>query len=163
MAKNHDMERRLLNWVRWLDGSGGIGLGFGVTHPMWQGVRVDGQHACESFIPTNSIEAEETNRAVLDLSIDLQDTVRSYYVGSLPLRVQAQNLGCGVSTIHNRIEQAHTRMAAWLTERATRAAAAWQAHDGAYQSARVAGLGAAAALVLPPAAKRARSKRGFTS
>lgn len=147
MAKDPHMERRLLNWQRWKEGAGDIGLGYG-NASMWNQVKVDVTPNRESVIPTNAIEAEETDRAVDALPLYLRDTVFTHYLSNVTIEVQAQRLGCGVSTVHSRIADAHRKLLVWFSDKTRRAAELRQQAEAVQEAARLVRLGSAAAIQL---------------
>ena len=157
MAKDRDMERRMLNWVRWREGSCSIGLGYG-SASIWNGIRVDGQRCRESVIPTDAVEAELTDQAVASLPAYLTATVEVYYLSDEGLAHKALVLGCGVSTVHARIADAHRKIAAWFSDRQRADADHRQRLEAAQRAHREVRMGAALSVELPPL--RVRSKRG---
>ena len=113
MARVDDVERRLLNWVRWRAGSGSGGMGF-ARSDMAAGPGRDGYR--ESVIPTVDCEAEETDRAVMALPSELRATVESFYLGRGTILDKANRLCCRVPTVYARIDRAHRVMQAWLAD-----------------------------------------------
>jgi hypothetical protein len=148
MARDDEIERRMLNWARWKTGSGNIGLGFGCAS-MWNSVRVDCAGSREAVIPTNAVEADQTDGAINTLPEFLRDTVHVMYLSDDPIRVKAQRLGCATSTVHSRVSDAHARILAWVAERERIAHAKREQLAQDHDRARLVALGAAAHVVLP--------------
>lgn len=158
MAKDRDMERRMLNWVRWREGSCSIGLGYG-SASIWHGVRVDGQRCSQSVIPTDAFEAEQTDQAVAALPAYLSATVEVYYLSDTTMEHKAKVLGCGVSTVHARIADAHRKIVAWFSDRQRVDAEHRQRQESIQRLAREVRMGAALAIELPPSSTRSKRVR----
>lgn len=156
MARNDEIERRMLNWARWKTGSGNIGLGYGRSS-MWNQVKVDCKGLRESVIPTNAIEADQTDVAINALPLFLRDTVCVMYLSDDPIREKAARLGCATSTVHSRVADAHNRILSWVAERERIAHARRESLAQDHERARLVSLGAAAHVVLP-AVKGKRKK-----
>ena len=148
MARDDEIERRMLNWARWKAGSGNIGLGYGCSS-MWNQVKVDCKGLRESVIPTNAIEADQTDVAINALPEFLRDTIRVVYLTDEPIKAKAARLGCATSTVHSRVADAHNRILSWVAERERIAHARRQALADDHERARLVSLGAAAHVVLP--------------
>lgn len=149
MARDPNIERRMLNWMRWRAGPGyGMGLGYG-SASIWGSVRVDCASSRESAIPTNAIEAEETDRAIKDLPLFLRETVSVMYLTDDPVPVKARALGCAVSTMHARVADAHRRIAIWVSDRQRHAQDDRAQVEAAQERARRASMGAALSIELP--------------
>lgn len=114
MARIEDIERRLNNWARWKLGDGSGGLGF--SSPSLE--REGGGYAYrEAVIPTVDCEAEETDRAVASLDEPLRGTVEEVYIGSGSMARKATALGVAERTVHERVWNAHRRLASWFGDR----------------------------------------------
>lgn len=122
MARDENVERRLLNWARWRSGAGDVGLGYG-NASMWNQVKVDVSPNRQSVIPTNAIEASQTDDAIKDLPIFLRATVLEVYLADDSVEAKARRLGCGVSTVHSRITEAHRLISIWFHDKASTAQA----------------------------------------
>lgn len=158
MRKDPHMERRMLNWVRWREGACSIGLGYG-SASIWNRIKVDGQGYREAVIPTDAVEAEQTERAVEALPAYLRATVHVYYLTDEPMERKAASLACGVSTVHARVADAHRRIVAWFSDR-QRADAEHRDREAAVQrAAREVRMGAALNVALPPASSRRARKK----
>lgn len=158
---HEDIERRLLNWSRWklTDGVGsGLGLGYGRVG-MWSSVVVDCGGRVESRVPTNAVEAGETDQAVEMLPVLLRDTVKVYWLTDHPVDVKARMLGCAVSTVHSRVREANVQLTALVGQRGRDQAMQRQALAQEQERLRLAGLGRAATVVIAPAKKARRQRK----
>lgn len=118
MARIDWVETRLLNWARWKAGGGSFSGDYAKVNWGAEGVR--GRYA-EVQIPTNAIEAGDTDAAVQALPGELRATVTEFYVGEGGEAQHLQQLQCTRSTMHARIERAHRLLAErWNTQRAAR-------------------------------------------
>jgi hypothetical protein len=107
MAKIDSIEARLLNWARWKMRAGGT--------LNYAGVRYDSVGSSsgyrEAVIPVVDCEADETDAAIRQLPVHLRDTLAAHYTGAfVDVPSQARVLGCSVSTVHARINDAHQRL-----------------------------------------------------
>lgn len=115
MARIEWIEFRLLNWQRWklTQGSGVLGFaGMNWTDPT--GVR---EPYAEAPIPTNEIEASETDTAVQRLPIELQRTVVEHYTGKGTMSDHLKRLAITRPTLYARIDQAHVLLARHFNDR----------------------------------------------
>lgn len=115
MRMLQDMDRRLLNWARYValmcDG-GRVGRA-GTEH------RVDGVGwDAPTVIPTGDAEAEETGRGVVTLRSELRAAVECWYLGAGGVAAKAQRLCCSESTLRERIGLAHRQLGQWLADKA---------------------------------------------
>lgn len=150
MARDPNIERRMLNWMRWKQGAGSIGLGYG-SASIWNRVQVDHSPNRASVVPTNAIEGDETNDAINALPQHLKETVHVFYLCDDRIELKARALGCGVSTVHARIGEAHRLITVWFSDK-TRAAAAHREREEAVQAAaRAARMAGAQQVVIAPA------------
>lgn len=106
MAKIEEIERRLQNWSRWRLTRGAGPLGFAAVSlgDPTVGVRTPFE---EAPIPTNAIEAGETDDAVRVLPSEIRRTVEVYYVEGRSERHRLALLCVGKATMHERIDRAH--------------------------------------------------------
>lgn len=114
MARDVEVDRRLLNWARWVHGRSG-----GYASPGAGGV-LSGSGYREATIPLWDCEAEETDRLVGRLEATLRQTVRVVYLegGGTVTQVAAAMLGLGsVQAVHERVGRAHRHLAHWIAER----------------------------------------------
>jgi DNA-directed RNA polymerase specialized sigma24 family protein len=109
MARDAQIEARLLRWAAWL--TVGDGSGFpvmSVIHPEWQ-------PPSPGVTPTlkvgASTDVRQTHRAIAKLSLRLRNTLIVHYVHRSPLADQAALLGCEVSTVIARVASAHRPLA----------------------------------------------------
>lgn len=110
MAKIEAMETRLLNWARWVLTKGGGVLGFASVNLAKAAMGITREPYAEAPIPTNAIEASETDDAIAKLPSQLRETVVSHYVGRGTLDERLRKLCCAKSTYHERIDRAHRLM-----------------------------------------------------
>lgn len=114
MARIEWVEFRLQNWARWKAGAGDSPLGYATTS-LTESVRSGYR---ESPVPTNAVEAAETDTAVRALHpAELGRTLVCYYCDGGTYRDKVRALGCSVATMYSRIDQAHQQLARALTER----------------------------------------------
>lgn len=108
MARDHDMERRLLNWARWALAKGG-GVN-GVASVNWDKL-ADGDTGRSGYItatvPIEGIEASETHDAIKRLPSELRATVECHYLGNGTVREKLARLHCSERLLYHRIERAH--------------------------------------------------------
>jgi hypothetical protein len=130
MARIDWVHTRLLNWQRWKLTQGSGVLGYSAMR--WQEpLRVLEPYA-EAPVPTNAIEASETDDAVQRLPGVLLATVRVHYLGKIDPgnkrernaageRDQLHKLCIAKSTLHARIGMAHKLLAEHFNARRERA------------------------------------------
>lgn len=129
MARIEWIEQRLLNWQRWRLTQGSGVLGYAASRPGPEGVVVRDPYA-ETPIPTNEIEASDTDDAVQRLHPgELKAAILVRYLGKLEPgnkreriatceKDQLAKLAIGRSTLYARIERAQRLLAAHFTARA---------------------------------------------
>jgi DNA-directed RNA polymerase specialized sigma24 family protein len=116
MARDTDIERRLINWADWLAGLRSRGLGYATANAAAE--RVDGEgYDAPSRNPVFDDEAEITDQAVKALQDDLRRTVVLVYTGPGGIKRIAKQLGIVEVSVHARISAAHYRIKVWLSER----------------------------------------------
>lgn len=122
MARNEEMERRLLNWARWRLTQGGGPLGYAAVNleTAETGVRTPYE---DVPVPTSGIEASETEDSVRRLPSELKRTVEVHYLDGGNERRRLAKLCIGKSTLHARIERAHRLLAEHFAARSDRAKA----------------------------------------
>jgi hypothetical protein len=110
MARIDWIEQRLQNWARWslMRGSGVLGYSAVDLSNPTPGIR---DPYAQAPIPTNEIEASETDDAVQRLPGELKITVIEAYVGTGGLRQKLARLCCAERTLHDRIDRAHRLLA----------------------------------------------------
>jgi len=111
MARIEWIETRLLNWARWRLTKGGGVLGFAAVNLEKAMIGVREPYA-DAPIPTNAIEAGETDDAIARLPSSLKVTVESHYIGRGSLEQRMRKLCCCKSTYYARIDQAHLALSA---------------------------------------------------
>ena len=117
MARIDWIEYRLLNWARWKLQADRNPLGHATVN--LQVPVVDGGSGYDDApIPTNAIEAGETDAAIKRLQPpELARTLNVYYVGGGTIKRMCVQLGCAEATLHSRIERAHQQLARYFSER----------------------------------------------
>ena len=145
MARLEWVHYRLLNWQRWMltQGSGVLGYaGMKWAEP----VKVLEPYA-EAPVPTNAIEASETNDAVQRLPGELKATVFVHYLGKLDPGAKRERYAAGErdqlaklciakSTLHARIERAHRLLAEHFNDKAERGRVERSRVEGTIDAAR---------------------------
>lgn len=115
-SKIEDIERRLLNWVRWKAGAGVGGLGYASVN-MLAALGGSSRGAHDPIpIPTMAIEAEETDRAVMALPSELRRTVEVVYLGRGGAPEHARALAVSAVTVRARVCRAHKAISNWLAD-----------------------------------------------
>lgn len=121
MARIEWIEMRLLNWARWrlMQGSGPLGYAaVDLTDPT---AMVQRDPYTDAPVPTNAIEAGETEEGIRSLEEDLRAAVLAWYLRTDGLRGALRQTGISESTLHQRIDRAHRRLADWINDRQERA------------------------------------------
>lgn len=113
MAKDDQMHQRLLEWAQ------AVTVGDGSGYPTMSVLHEDWQPPSPGVTPSMKSSphstVRQTHRLIGNFSARLQDTVTLFYCfPGLPLADQAERLGCGVSALHKRIDQAHSFMRAMV-------------------------------------------------
>lgn len=111
-----DMNRRLLNWARyvWMMQSGGRVAGGGGVEE-----RVDGEGwDAPTVVPTDDNEAEETHAGVMALPGELRAAVECWYLGAGGVKQKAHRLCVSETTLKERIGLAHRHLGQWLSDKA---------------------------------------------
>ena len=108
MARNDEIERRLLNWARWVHARGGGVNGYAGVN--WSQL-ADGDTGRDGYItatvPIEGIEASETHDAVQRLPPELRATVEAHYLSSATLKEKLAWLYITERALHQRIDRAH--------------------------------------------------------
>lgn len=111
MARDNEMERRLLNWARWALAKGSGVNGFAGVD--WNDL-ADGDTGRDGYItatiPIASIEASETHDAVKRLPSELRATVETHYLANYPLAEKMSRLHISKTAYYQRIERAHRQL-----------------------------------------------------
>jgi hypothetical protein len=114
MRMLEDMDRRLLNWARylWMMKSGGR-----MASPSFE-ARVDGEGwDAPTVIPTDDAEAEETHAGVMRMPSELRATTECWYLGTGGVEQKCGRLCVSETTLRERIGRAHRWLAQWLSDR----------------------------------------------
>lgn len=152
MARIPEIERRLLNWARWRAGPR-IGSA-GYTE------RVDGEGwDAPTVIPTDSAEAEETEKAVQQLEPTLRKAVIDVYTGSGDIASKARLAGIAVATLHARVERAHKLLQRVFDDARAAAEAQRQRVEALQATARPPSIFASSAAAPAPGAQPAPRSR----
>lgn len=109
-----DIERRLQNWGRWKHGAGAGGLGYARVNLMEP--TVDCDRDVDTVVPTNEVEAEQTDRVVMTLASELRATVEVYYVLGGTVARKAQRLAVAEATVYARVKKAKVQVSRKLSE-----------------------------------------------
>jgi hypothetical protein len=119
MARIEWVHFRLLNWSRWMltQGMGPLGYaGVDLTDPTPSELAPYEQ----APVPTNAIEASDTNEAVHKLPGELKATVLEHYTGKGTQADHVKRLVCSRATLYARIERAHRLLAEHFNARRDR-------------------------------------------
>lgn len=118
MARIDWVRDRLEEWARWSAQSDGGGLGYPSQCAF---VRLGGSGGQrESVIPTNSINAAETDRAVSSLQLSqshLYLVLKLHYAKGLPRDRVARQMCRAESTIKRNLEDADHALARWFDDK----------------------------------------------
>jgi DNA-directed RNA polymerase specialized sigma24 family protein len=108
MARIDDVERRLLNWARWLLGGRSGGLGYATVS--YGAVGADSSKFREAVIPTSEAEAVDTDDAVKQLANELRQVVWLHYREGQSVASLSVRICCSVATVYNRLDRAHRQL-----------------------------------------------------
>lgn len=115
MARDPEIERKLLQWAAWRErqGTGSGVLGFARTdlEP-----RAAGGYR-EAPIPVDDFEAAVTDQGVLALSSPMRAAVEAYYLRAGSVDQAARRLCLGVRMLQVRVGQAHAELGRWFADR----------------------------------------------
>lgn len=136
MARIEAIEHRLLNWARWKLTRGTGVLGYAsvdLTNP----TPTMREPYAETPVPTNAIEAAETDDAVNRLHPGgLKLAVVEFYVGRGGVKDKARRLCIGESTLYLRVDQAHQQLSEHFLARDAKARAERRRVEGLQQAVR---------------------------
>lgn len=121
MARDPEIERRLNNWARYRLTRGTGALGYASVN-LSDPTMIREPYA-EAPIPTNAIEASETDGAIMLLPGELRAAVESHYLAPGGLAQKLARLCCSKATLYNRIERAQRLLAEHFASRADKARA----------------------------------------
>jgi hypothetical protein len=118
-----DMDRRLLNWARyvWEMKEGGR-----ISTPSFE-ARVDGLgYDAPTVIPTSYAEAEETAVWLASIHLvrsDLHSAVMAWYLAPGGIATKCKRLCVSETTLRERIGLAHRHLSQWLNDKHAKAKA----------------------------------------
>jgi DNA-directed RNA polymerase specialized sigma24 family protein len=115
------MERRLNNWARWRLSQGRGALGFAHVD-LSKFEELQSPHDGPA-IPTWSVEASETDDAVMKLPSELRRTVEIHYLGAGSQPKKAAQLCVTERTMRLRIQRAHQLLGGHFASKADKARA----------------------------------------
>jgi DNA-directed RNA polymerase specialized sigma24 family protein len=119
MARIEHIRQRLENWARWSQERDAGGSGYPRVNIL---AKVGGtDNWGRNSIPTNSIEASETDDAVRSLQLTrshLYLTLTLHYAKGLPIHQVSTRLHKAESTIKRHLEEADLAIERWLQGRA---------------------------------------------
>lgn len=121
MARIDGIRMRLENWARWCARSDGKSLGFASTNMLYRMAPPEPSGSRESVIPTNDIEAAETQRAVDSLRYTrphLHVCLIWHYARGYEIKRVALHMCKAVSTVKRNLEDADRALEQWLTDQA---------------------------------------------
>jgi hypothetical protein len=117
--RDRDMDRRLLNWSRWVLSGNCGSMGHAAVNWSKLGDSDGGRDGyVTASVPILGIEASETQDAVMRLEPMLRETVQVEYLANLPLADKLRCLGVTRAAVALRLERADRALAMDLTERA---------------------------------------------
>lgn len=106
MARDEEMERRLQNWARWRLGASGGSLGYAGVDLANADMPRD-PYGAQAPIPTNDLEASDTDAGVQLLPSELRQTVELHYIGAGSQAKKAAKLCITERAMRMRVETAH--------------------------------------------------------
>lgn len=106
MARIPEIERRLLNWARYLARLNSGGGNYATVQLDQERVDRTGYDAA-SPIPIGDAEAEATDKAVERLELGQRDAVRAAYLGTGSVAEKARRIGVSLATLYARVDLAH--------------------------------------------------------
>jgi hypothetical protein len=143
MARIEWIETRLRNWARWRLNKGAGVLGFAAVNMQkaLSGVR---EAYADAPVPTNAIEAGETDDAVARLAAPLRKAVEVHYLEQAPgvrqrlatMDDKLRHLCCAKRTYYERIDHAHHALAEHFAAREDKRRAERQRVEGLNALAR---------------------------
>jgi Phage antitermination protein Q len=118
MARIEWVRQRLENWARWSAQQDSGGLGYPKQTAF---ARLGGKGSrSETIIPTDSIEASQTDDAVKSLRFvqsDLYLVLTLHYAQALPRHLVAKRMSCSDRTIREKLDRADSAIARWFEDR----------------------------------------------
>lgn len=110
---------RLNGWAAWLKSGKRNCLGY-PTHAAFARLMPSSQPA-GPLVPYLNEEAEEIDRAVSSLPVDVRELLKEFYMHEGPAEAKAKRLKCCRDTLYARLHQAHVRVMEWLQDQYDRA------------------------------------------
>jgi len=110
MARIEWVHARLLQWAAWKASRDAKQSGFPKVNVIGRWWEPPNGREAQAFIPIDDTEAFATEQAVRGLDTRLQETVEQHYIASGSMSDDARALGCSISTVHARIEEAHRKL-----------------------------------------------------
>lgn len=118
MARLDWVRQRLENWSRWCSQRDSGGLGFPKQSAF---VRLGvSSGRSESFVPTDSIEASETDDAVKSLQFSLPGPYQVlvlHYARNMDRALVARKMGCTDRTVRSHLERGDYAIERWLEDK----------------------------------------------
>jgi DNA-directed RNA polymerase specialized sigma24 family protein len=119
MARDPDIERRLLNWARAKRGGLSGGLGYASVNLEAEGAQ---RGYREATIPVDACEADVMDAAVRALVPVLREVVTQFYLNNRGVRELAARERITPQAVKARIWKAHGELRAWLSDRSAKSA-----------------------------------------
>jgi hypothetical protein len=119
MARIDGIRMRLENWARWCARNGSGGLGYPSVNMLARMCPTVGGR--ESFVPTDDVEASQTQDAVNSLQLrrsHLYLVLTLHYAKGLEIKRVAKHMCKAESTIKRNLEDADHALQDWLVEKA---------------------------------------------
>lgn len=105
MARDPQIEQRLMRWAQW------VTVGDGAGYPAMSVLHKDWSPPSPGVLPTLKVAAgtdvRQTHRLIGKLSQRLANTLVVHYCIKGTLEEQAARLDCAPRTVHERVETAH--------------------------------------------------------
>lgn len=118
MARLEWVRQKLENWSRWCAQGDSGGLGY-PRQSAFVRLGVSGGRP-ESFVPTDSLDASETDAAVAGLKLghpDLHEVLTLHYAKNLDRAQVAKRMGRTERTIIKKLEDADYAVARWFEDK----------------------------------------------
>lgn len=119
MARDPEIERRLLNWARAKAGGGAGGLGYATVNLQ---AETNTRGYREATIPIDACEADVTDQAVKALTPELRHTVVEFYLRNKSARTIGLAERITEQAVYARIGKSHGELRTWFAQRERRAA-----------------------------------------
>jgi DNA-directed RNA polymerase specialized sigma24 family protein len=107
-ARDEAIEARLQRWAQWVTAGDGSGFpAMSVLHREWTPPSPGTTPTLKVGLST---DAQQTHRALMQLSLRFKNTVVVHYCHKVPLAEQARRLECAESTVTARIGLIHQQL-----------------------------------------------------